>query len=253
MSLARAFTSKRSRPDVSTGTPQRAISTRHYPGKPVLRSQISAPIELLSTTNMLSFNAPDIHRSPSSSVGSIEESDVSPHPSISSAATSVEASPVDSYPGSPDSKHLSTQFRLGPSEPVATVPAIPGASSFTASHDSMSSTDAPAIPKRAPTRNKASHQALAHQPSLRPPTRFPAARDVGESSSFAHPFGRELQQVNEVAAEFGVRSVLLEDEERLLRENGLQKFAAQDYIAEIEGLFGSVFEDRLPLMGPAWI
>jgi hypothetical protein len=62
-----------------------------------------------------------------------------------------------------------------------------------------------------------------------------------------------LQQVNEVAAEFGVRSSLLEDEERLLRENGLQKFAAQDYIAEIEGLFGSVFEDRLPLMGPAWI
>lgn len=82
---------------------------------------------------------------------------------------------------------------------------------------------------------------------------MPTAREGGDAVAQTHPFGRELEQVDEVAEEFGVRSSLVEQEERLLREQGLNKFGAQDYIAEIEGLFGGVFEDMLLPMSASWI
>ncbi len=242
MALSRAFTSKRIRSDNQLNTPQRSASARNQ-GKPVLRSQISAPVQLLSTTNMLSFNAPDIHASSPSSVGSHDDSDAG-HTFLSSPATSIEPSPIDSRPSSPDAKHLSTHFQLGPLD--ATV---------VSRTDSVSSNEGPAVPSRAPSHTKATHRALARQRSqqrMSPPSRMPPARiDVVDTP--AHPFGRELEQVDEVAEEFGVRGSLLEEEERLLREQGLQKFGAQDYIAEIEALFGGVFEDRLSPTGSSWI
>ena len=61
----------------------------------------------------------------------------------------------------------------------------------------------------------------------------------------SHPFGKELEQVNEVAESFGLADQLLDEEERTMMQKGLHKFAAQDYINEIEGLFGGIFEDRL--------
>lgn len=81
---------------------------------------------------------------------------------------------------------------------------------------------------------------------------MPTSRDPVDRPASAHPFGKELEQVNEVAEEYGVRRSLLE-EERLLREQGLSKFGAHDYIAEIEGLLGGVFDDRLLPTGSAWI
>lgn len=246
MALGRAFTSKRTRTDHLAAAPQRSASARLQTGKPVVRSQISAPIQLLSTTNVLAFNAPDIARaSPSSAGSSSDDSDAS-HGLLNSPATSVEPSPVDSRPTSPDSKHLSTHFQLGPIEPA----------SASTKHDSVSSNEGPVIPQRAPSHTKATHRALARQRSeqrLSPPTVMPTTRDAVDSNTSAHPFGRELEQVDEVAEEFGVRNSLIEEEERLLREQGLNKFGAQDYIAEIEGLFGGVFEDMLLPMGSSWI
>ncbi|KAI9837378.1 MAG: hypothetical protein M1838_004844, partial [Thelocarpon superellum] len=68
MALARAFTSRRTkRPEISLPTPHRSLSTRDFAGAPTGRPKISAPTELLSTTNMLSFNAPDIHSASCSS------------------------------------------------------------------------------------------------------------------------------------------------------------------------------------------
>lgn len=67
----------------------------------------------------------------------------------------------------------------------------------------------------------------------------------------SHPFGKELEQVNEVAEDFGVSDSVLDEEEQLLRRKGLKKFAAGDYMLEIEGLYGGVFEDRLTQT--AWI
>ena len=82
---------------------------------------------------------------------------------------------------------------------------------------------------------------------------MPKAQDNVASNTPIHPFGRELEQVDEVAEEFGVRDSLYEEEEQLLREKGLMKFGVQDYLSEIEDLFGGVFEDMLLPMAPAWI
>jgi hypothetical protein len=53
-----------------------------------------------------------------------------------------------------------------------------------------------------------------------------------------HPFGKELEQVNELAEEFGVSDVAVFDEEEDLVSHGLMKFGAEDYVTEIQGLFG---------------
>ncbi|KAI9788975.1 MAG: hypothetical protein M1816_006433 [Peltula sp. TS41687] len=241
MSLARAFTSRRSKPEVSPITPHRSGSARMTNGKPVQRSQISAPIQLLSTTNMLSFNAPDIHisNSAASSVTSGDDSDLS-RSAQNSPDTSVDGSPIESRPSSPDANHLSIYFQPGPLDSIAR-------------KGSDSSTDGPAIPKRAPSHTKASHRAMAQkraQARMSPPVTMPKAQDSVLSVGSSHPFGKELQQVNEVAEEFGVRDDLFEEEEQL-KERGLLKFGAQDYISEIQSLFGGVFEDKfLPM---AWI
>jgi len=69
----------------------------------------------------------------------------------------------------------------------------------------------------------------------------------------SHPFGKELEQVNEVAEDFGVSDSVLDEEEQFLRRKGLKKFGAGDYMMEIEGLYGGIFEDRLAPFGTAWI
>jgi hypothetical protein len=73
----------------------------------------------------------------------------------------------------------------------------------------------------------------------------------GINADASHPFGKELEQVNEVAEDFGVSDGVLDEEEQLLRRKGLKKFAAGDYMMEIEDLYGSVFEDCLTQT--AWI
>jgi hypothetical protein len=71
------------------------------------------------------------------------------------------------------------------------------------------------------------------------------------SSDASHPFGKELEQVNEVAEDFGVTDGVLNEEEQILRRKGLRKFAVGDYLTEIENLFGGVFEDQITQT--AWI
>ena len=69
-----------------------------------------------------------------------------------------------------------------------------------------------------------------------------------------HPFGKELEQVNELAEEFGVGDlVAADDEEEYLTSNGLIKYGAEEYMREIEGLLGGVFEDKLLPLGTGWI
>lgn len=68
-----------------------------------------------------------------------------------------------------------------------------------------------------------------------------------------HPFEAELAQVNELAEEFNAKEVIMDEEERYLTENGLQKFCAEDYMQEIQGLFGGVFDDRSFPLSSTWI
>jgi len=62
-----------------------------------------------------------------------------------------------------------------------------------------------------------------------------------------HPFHKELTQVNEVAEEFGLASSV-SHEEHVMQIKGLKKFSVEDYLDEIAGLYGGIFEDKLGFM-----
>lgn len=70
----------------------------------------------------------------------------------------------------------------------------------------------------------------------------------------SHPFGAELAQVNELAEEYSQKDVAIwDEEEQYLVSNGFQKFGVEDYVTEIQGLFGGVFDDRSFPMAAGWI
>ena len=106
---------------------------------------------------------------------------------------------------------------------------------------------------------------MARTRSLRkspPPQAIPTLQNVARTSldmfsskvEADHPFGAELEQVNELAEEYAGREVLIVDEdEQFLTANDLRKFRAEDYVMEIESLFGGVFEDGFLSMSVGWI
>lgn len=135
--------------------------------------------------------------------------------------------------------------------------------SFTTSGDAFF-IEAPEVPQRAPSHSKKAHVELSRRLSKKRLTPPPIALDgpailasstgvFGPPSEADHPFGKELAQVNEVAEEFGITSSLLHDEEQDLINRGLCKFRVEDYISEIAGLYGGVFEDQLGPLAKPWI
>jgi hypothetical protein len=70
-----------------------------------------------------------------------------------------------------------------------------------------------------------------------------------------HPFGRELEQLNEVVEEFGgvVRDAEAEADLSVMRSKNLAAFCAADYLSEIRPLFSHRF--AVPHQAPpmAWI
>ena len=67
-----------------------------------------------------------------------------------------------------------------------------------------------------------------------------------------NPFGAELAQVKEVAEEFGVRDVQIwDEEEQWLLDNGLGRYAVEEYINEIQPLFSDFLGDTL--YSPTWL
>jgi len=72
------------------------------------------------------------------------------------------------------------------------------------------------------------------------------------STDPSHPFGRELAQVNETAEEFGATARMLDEEEQEIMSKGLCKFGVEDYLDEIAGLYGGIFEDKLGSMAKPW-
>ena len=206
----------------------------------IKRSAISSPLELISTTNVLAFNAPNIYGSP-------DESDSSLTFSMSSRDTTPETSSIESAPSPVEPNHLSSYFQ-----------------SARQSKDSSDS-DSPIIPTRALSHTKKSHQASARKRSasktIQPPN---AIHDIAAPHcSFDmfsgkpeadHPFGAELTKVNELAEEIGAKDVLvLDEEEQYLIERGLCKFGAEDYVGEIQGLFGGSCNNPFSLFDAVWI
>lgn len=259
LALGRALT-KRIRRENGPSNPSHPPP--HHPnGGPIQRELISAPLELISTTNVLAYTAPDIrsisNSSSASSMSSGDDWDLTRAflntPSTSPEPSSAEASPIASHP---EPNHLTSYFNT-PSRSATT------AGAFRKSNSS-SDADVPAIPSRALTHTKKAHVALARHRSLSrsrtelPPTTLSntithrtSTEMFSSNAESSHPFGKELEQVNEVAEDFGVSESVLDEEEQLLRRKGLKKFAAGDYMMEIEALYGGVFEDRL--IQTAWI
>ena len=73
----------------------------------------------------------------------------------------------------------------------------------------------------------------------------------------AHPFGAELAQLNEVmemTEEITGNVVMVwDEEEKYLAEHGLFKFAAHDYMMEIQGLSGGYVDERTYPIEAEWI
>jgi len=88
---------------------------------------------------------------------------------------------------------------------------------------------------------------MSPPPSSLAPTLVHRNQDIFQPIS-EHPFSRELDKVNEVAEDFGSMRVL-EEEEQILLSKGLKKISVEEYLSEIEELYGGVFEDQLGPLG----
>lgn len=265
--------------------PQRSNSARDRYG-PMLRRKISGPIQLVHTTNMLSYNAPDIPHALRSKSSLRSEDSESPSTAESTPPTSPDVSPVKECPG-PQPNHLSTYFMVP--DKSQTLPAI---------------SEAPAIPQRSPSHTKQnSYDAIARQRSLSrsskdserplstkasftfsrssststrassgsygsagqgqkpspPPTASPAPPPSFQQRTLkeSHPFGQELAQVTELAEEYSGKAPTKEDEEDLqyIKSNGLSKFSAEDYLSEVHSLLTSFLPEMTHAKpsAPVWI
>ena len=57
-----------------------------------------------------------------------------------------------------------------------------------------------------------------------------------------------------MAEEFGGTTRGLDEEEAILYNKGLKKFTVDDYLVEVNGLYGSIFDDQLgPISAAAWL
>jgi hypothetical protein len=169
MSIARAFTTRRLKSSVDLrgdeSRPQRSNTTTR--GSYSIRNKISAPVELVHTTNMLSYNAPDLFPRPGaapidtttspSSAKSDDDSDSARSATASTPPTSPDTPfPSEKRTTSPEPNHLSCYFTA----PKSAMPPVP--------------TEVPAIPQRAPSHTKKPYEGL---------TRHRSASRLSEQSS----------------------------------------------------------------------
>lgn len=219
--------------------PQRSVTTKQFPAG-TIRHKISGPVELISTTNMLSYNAPDLYPKSSSS-SSLSEDESDSVPSLtSSPATSPDNSSAGSSPSSPEPNHLSCYFNGSVRQ-------------------STSSDEAPMIPQRASSHTKKTHEMVHRKRSMsrmssgknsitsfaRDSVQMFSANVDSSSGPEPHPFGNELAQVTELAEEYGAPGGMqaIDEEEQELMSRGLFKFDADDYMREIESFFVDAFGD----------
>ncbi|KAL1843163.1 hypothetical protein VTJ49DRAFT_2913 [Mycothermus thermophilus] len=177
MSISRAFTTRRVKQSMQAAEdergPIRSNSARGPAGS--LRHKISSPIELVHTTNMLSYNAPDIVPMSASSAGSSPRSDDDMSDSAVTNGTTPPTSPdVDSpvkRSMSPEPNHLSSFFTAVPARPQrqqqeqSTSTSSSTQPSSSSSSSSSSSDQPPVIPQRATSHSKKPYNTLVRQRS----------------------------------------------------------------------------------------
>ncbi|OAQ97380.1 hypothetical protein LLEC1_01597 [Akanthomyces lecanii] len=219
MSLSRAFTTSRRRLGLDTDSTPGFMKRSNTTKAPEFRPKISGPVELIHTTNILSYNAPDLPRPCRSNSTSSKRADSDTETFMtaeSTPPTSPDVAPGERDCSSPTPKpnHLSCYFQTA----AQTTP----------------DPAAPAIPRRSPSHTK-------------------KATNLGKES---HPFGQELAQVSELAEEYGVGNTLKpidEEEEVYLNSRGLAKFSADDYLGIVHSLSSSFFAEHPAAPAPLWI
>lgn len=269
-------------PEEPTPMPSRSKTVKN-PTLQIDRNQISLPVALLSTTNQLVYDAPDLATmdfaamraaSSSHSTHSTDDSDVSISgrsraSSHVSRDTLTDASSVESSPTSPAPNHLSGYFPA-PNGKTLRKSASTNSLSQLKEHPSEPTEPVPAIPQRALSHSKRAHVQLAQKRSMQNlSTRGSGVSSRGSLGSLreqrssmdmfniapvteesAHPFGAELEQLNEIAEEFSgvARSAEEQADVDAMRSRNLATFCAADYMKEIEPLFSSMVAPRM-----AWI
>ncbi|KAJ3496600.1 hypothetical protein NLG97_g2547 [Lecanicillium saksenae] len=251
MSLSRAFTTSRRRLGLDTDSAPSFMKRSNTTKTPEFRPKISGPVELIHTTNILTYNAPDLPRASRSNSAS----------SSSKAADS-------------DTETFMTADSTPPPALIQTTTPDPSA---------------PVIPKRSPSHTKKASEALARQRSVsrqsrdsdmstssRPGLTFSRASSTSTRASSAshsstlksaqsapstpptvkdlHPFGQELAQVSELAEEYGNKLKPIDEEEELyLSTRGLTKFSADDYLGIVTSLSSAFFPEHSAAPAPLWI
>jgi hypothetical protein len=271
-SLSRAFTTKRNKSiDASPAIPKRSLTTKH--SATIRYEKISAPIELISTTNMLSYNAPDIYpRSRSSTTSSAASmttgssaSDSGSPSSLTTPLTSPETSSIESSPTSksPEANHLSCYFGVPTSDDEA--PKIPQRAPSHTKRSAERVARKRSMSKMTSPKNsisRTSNQSQSHQPSKHS---FSNSVSTSRSSinmfsqnpeTLEHPFGNELAQVSELVEEYGQskeKLTIFDQEEQELISMGLYKFGVDDYLNELQELYSLAFNDPPPMPQQVWI
>lgn len=268
MSIVRHLTTRLRQPEFENEpAPPLGRAASQRGGRPIHRSQISSPVALVSTTNMLSYNAPNIagtapveyrdlnSGSSGASAMSSEDSDGSGG-SLHSRETVTEPSSVETSPTSPDPEpnHLSCYFRA---------PGVTDSPSLkrSLSNAARPSLDAPNLPRRSPSHSKTAHEAVNRQRSVRransPPRQLgrPSMESAGSgSTAFVeaprdNPFGKELAKLDEIAEEYGgtARQAEATTDAAYMKRRGLAQHGASDYLNEIHSLINVLLtDDRSP-------
>jgi hypothetical protein len=237
MSIGRSITKKSSRYGFGSLS-SLEDSKRHS----ISKNKISAPVALLSTTNMISYTAPSLRNS-------LSHGSISSNSSGSGSPTSMKSplSPLSfgydsDHSDSPlPTNHLSTYFSS------AETPQPVRSQSTRHVKKSTSSLSRPRHPSMPPP-PKSSSRKTGWPPTAQPPKELHSARGF----SGQHPFGAELAQVAEMTEEIAGMN-LGDAEEQFMVSRGLQRFRASEYEQEIWQGMGGVFEDELPSFGTGWI
>lgn len=269
MAIGRSLTSRFARAEL--GFPMRSRSTKE-PRLILKPGLISLPTQLISSSNLLAYEAPDIQSSNMTSenatpsfVDSTSSTSPSSPPSLTDAS-SAGSSPIEH-------NHLSCYFP-GPTLKRAESTRIAVANEEAA---------IPQLPKRMLSHSRHEHERLARKRSIRSSNgsanNSPRMSHDGFNDGSASPksdvsattcprsasppfetasntFCRELEQLNEVAEEvqLAIRSLEDEQDKKIMRKRGLSNFSADDYVNEIASLLPLFLGDAVASKtSPDWI
>ena len=209
----------------------RTFSTRKQDGS-VNHNAISSPLELLSASNALAYDAPSLHQA--------SDSDNSPMSSLpSSRDTTPDSSSIECLPSPLEDNHLTDFFR-NPGPPLSPKASIRRSGSSAGADTSSFATRMRSQLRKSQTSSPQDRDTASPTPVMPKPAPAQDTAEVATQKKLSedhHPFGAELAKVTELAEEIGGEGIMDEDE-HYLASRGLLNVTADDYINDIVAFFG---------------